>query len=248
MKLINKFKSPNFDKRRNTLLPKLIIVHYTAMLSEFEAIDFLLNPLNKVSSHFFISKKGLIYNLVNVKNRAWHAGIAYWRNKQDINSSSIGIELDNSGPLLNNENFTIGQKNSLVELLIYLKKKYKIKNQSILGHSDISPYRKIDPGSKFPWLLLSKKNIGFYPKIIKKKESEKLKAYFVKLSIRHRRSMTLHMLEIIGYDTRPCLNNNNKFKLLVKSYQMHYNKNNITGKVDNKTFKIIKGHFNQILT
>ena len=93
MKLITKFKSKNFDSRRSNKIIH-IIIHYTALDSLNEAIEFLCEPSNKVSCHYLISSKGEIYNLVNDKKRAWHAGISYWRGNSDINSTSIGIELD----------------------------------------------------------------------------------------------------------------------------------------------------------
>ena len=103
MKFINKYKSPNFDKRKKGSKIKYIIIHYTAMRTDIEALNFLCNKKNKVSSHFLINKSGKIYKLVNLQNRAWHAGESYWKGERDINSNSIGIEIDNSGKILDFE-------------------------------------------------------------------------------------------------------------------------------------------------
>ena len=153
MKYINKYKSSNYDSRNNFDI-KFIIIHYTALSSYRYAISYLCKKSNKVSSHFLISQTGGIYLLVNEKHRAWHAGIAKWSKIKNINSCSIGIELDYS-PNNKNNNFSKKMVSSLIKLIDYLKLKYKIKNTHILGHSDVSPYRKIDPGPKFPWYKLS---------------------------------------------------------------------------------------------
>lgn len=168
MKFINKYKSLNYDKRCKRLSIKYIIIHYTAMRTDVEAINYLCDKNNQVSSHFLINRIGKIFNLVNVNYRAWHAGKSYWKKERDINSNSIGIEIDNSGYNLDFENYNSLQFKAIVKLLIFLKKKYKIKSHNILAHSDISPYRKIDPGEKFPWNELSSKKIVTMPKLLGK--------------------------------------------------------------------------------
>ena len=147
MKLIHKFKSPNFNTRKSKEI-NFIIIHYTALKSISESIEYLCNKKNKVSSHYLISKRGEIYNLVDEDKRAWHAGKSYWKGNTDINSSSIGIELDYF-PDKKNTKYTRNLLNSLIKLLKKIIKKYNISKDHILGHSDISPYRKIDPGLNF---------------------------------------------------------------------------------------------------
>jgi len=159
MKLIHKFKSPNFNQRKSNKI-NLIVIHYTALKSISESIKYLSSKKNKVSSHYVISRNGEIYNLVSEKNRAWHAGESYWQGNFDINSFSIGIELDYS-PLEKNDIFGSSLTYSLIKLLKKLIKKHKITPENILGHSDVAPYRKIDPGQKFPWNLLEHYNISF---------------------------------------------------------------------------------------
>ena len=111
MKFINKHKSLNYDKRCKRLSIKYIIIHYTAMRTDVEAINYLCNKNNQVSSHFLINRIGKIFNLVNVNYRAWHAGKSYWKKERDINSNSIGIEIDNSGYNLDFENYNSILKN-----------------------------------------------------------------------------------------------------------------------------------------
>ena len=248
MEFINKYKSLNFNERCKQLSIKYVIIHYTAMRTDVEAINYMCDKKNQVSSHFLINRIGKIFNLVNVKYRAWHAGKSYWKKERDINSHSIGIEIDNSGYHLDFENYNSLQFKAIVKLLIFLTKKYKIKSQNILAHSDISPYRKIDPGEKFPWNQLFSKKIVIMPKLPGKKLSEKINQHLNNLSLRSVEKKTLHMLETIGYDVKPAKGNRKKFKTLIKAYQMHFRQSLVNEYLDNNTYEIIKGHFNQLLT
>ena len=248
MKLIYKYRSPNFNKRIKNVAPKLIIIHYTAMFSSMEALKYLSDPKNKVSSHFLISKNGDLFNLVDVKFRAWHAGVSYWKKIRDINSNSIGIEIDNSGHLFKFENYRKEQILSLIELLKYLMKKFKIDPINIIGHSDIAPYRKIDPGEKFPWEILNKNKLVFLPTKLVKSKSQSLEKYFLRKLLKGNKKKAIHMLKIIGYEVNCSLKSRYKFFLLIKAYQMHFVRTKVDGKLDAKTYEIIKGHFNELLT
>ena len=242
MKIIDTYKSPNFDNRNKHLI-KYIILHYTAMTDCFEAIEYLCEKSNKVSSHFLISKTGKIYHLVDIKNRAWHAGKSYWEGIKDLNSSSIGIEIDNSGHFNKFEKYTNLQIKSLSNLLKKLKKKLNIPSHNILGHSDISPFRKNDPGEKFPWQYLSKKGIVYFPKVNKK--TLKLREFNSTIK---KNKITLHMLKKIGYDTRNVRKSAKLFRSLIVAYQRHFLPSNVNGKIDLKTFNFICNHYKDILT
>ncbi len=180
MKFIEKYKSPSFDTRKKDSSLNYIIIHYSAIKNNKEALSHLSEKKNKVSSHFFINKSGEIFYLVDLINRAWHAGRSYWKGIVDINSESIGIEMDNSGHHYDFENYTPKQTNSLILLLKYISKKYNINKQNILGHSDISPYRKIDPGEKFPWKKLKKNNLSFFPIKLSQNKKNKIERYLKK--------------------------------------------------------------------
>ena len=245
MKLIHKFKSPSFNKRKAKHI-KYIVVHYTALKDINESINYLCNPLNKVSAHFLISKVGEIYNLVDLNQRAWHAGYSYWNGDIDINSLSIGIELDYF-PSQKNK-FSNKMINSLNDLLLKLMKKYKISYGNILGHSDIAPYRKVDPGKKFPWhKLIHKNNLTTNTK--KNKFLNKtLIIKWLKKNITTKKRSVIFMLAYIGYNVQPSIDSNKDLKILISAYQMRYNQINITGKVDERTFNLIIKHFiNKIL-
>jgi len=147
MKYITKYKSPNYNSRNNSKV-QLIIIHYTALKNTLEAISYLCKKEKKVSSHYLISQNGTVYNLVEDKYRAWHAGQAFWHEITDINSISIGIELDYN-PNGKNNKFSVKMIYSLKKLIFKLQKNYRINKNSILAHSDIAPFRKIDPGKNF---------------------------------------------------------------------------------------------------
>ena len=241
MKLIHKFKSPSYNNRKATHI-KYIIIHYTALKDIEESINFLCDPSNKVSSHFIISKVGDIYNLVDLKQRAWHAGKSYWDGNIDINSLSIGIELDYFP--VSKKKFSSKMINSLNKLLSSLIKKYKISSFNILGHSDIAPYRKIDPGSEFPWTkLILKKHL--LEKVQQKKLLKKslIIKWLNKKNIKTKKNKILFMMSYLGYNIKPSIYNNKKYKILISAYQMHYNQKSITGFVDDKTFSLIINHY-----
>ena len=153
--------SPNFNiKKRKPNQIKFIIFHYTGMKNESEAIERLTSIKSKVSSHYLIKNNGEIVAMVPDLYEAWHAGISYWKNFKSLNKSSIEIEISNPGHNSNYKKFSKKQIQSIKKLSKFLIKKYKIDKKNILGHSDIAPDRKKDPGEKFPWKYLSKFKIG----------------------------------------------------------------------------------------
>ena len=157
------FYSPNFNKKKRLISSiKLAIIHYTGMQSERESVKRLCNPLSKVSAHYLINQNGKIFKLVEERRIAWHAGKSRWKKYNNLNKNSIGIELVNKGHQYGYASFKKKQISTLVKLCKILKKKYKIKTKNFLGHSDVSPLRKIDPGEKFPWEFLSIKKIGIW--------------------------------------------------------------------------------------
>ena len=136
-----------------------IIIHYTGMKNELKAIRRLCDYRSNVSSHYFIKNNGEILNLVPDLYVAWHAGKSSWKRYKLLNKFSIGVEISNPGHEHGYKNFNSSQISSLIKLLKYLQKKYNVKSQNILGHSDIAPNRKKDPGEKFPWKKLAIKNL-----------------------------------------------------------------------------------------
>ena len=229
--------SPNFElKKRRKNQIQFLILHYTGMEKETKAIKRLTNSKYKVSSHYFIKANGEIIVLVPDLYIAWHAGESYWKNFKYLNKNSIGIEISNPGHEYNYKNFSDKQIKSVLKLIKYLIKKYKIKSSNILGHSDIAPTRKKDPGEKFPWRLLAQKKIGVWhsiPKITLKKNrlklvDSKLEQYFFKKLLK------------IGYvfNNSENLSKKNFFNLIVKAFQRRYRQQVINGKVDKECILI----------
>ena len=223
---ITKFYSPNFDKKKR--LNKnitAIIIHYTGMQSERESIKRLTSTRSKVSCHYLINRSGKILKMVRDENIAWHAGKSMWGNYKNLNKNSIGIELVNRGHQYGYQNYTKKQINKLVLLCKHLIKKYKIKRGLILGHSDIAPLRKIDPGEKFPWKHLSFKGIGIYPKKVLNKQSNYPQPQIKRF---------LKNLHKIGYRYL----NSNFNKKIIKNFQRRYRPRKVNGILDLETMKI----------
>jgi len=146
--------SPNFDER--TLPVSILVLHYTGMRDGAEAIEWLANPESKVSAHYVVSEDGQIVRMVDESKRAWHAGRSWWRGVTDINSASIGIEIVNPGHEFGYRPFPEEQIDALVPLVNDIVGRYGITRGNIVGHSDIAPARKRDPGELFPWARLAR--------------------------------------------------------------------------------------------
>jgi len=140
--------SPNWDER--ALPVTMVVLHYTEMDRE-AALDRLTDPEAKVSAHYFISEEGEVVRLVGEDKRAWHAGASYWRGHKDVNSASVGIELDHPGHALGYRPFADAQIEALVPLLGDVVRRHDIPRANVVGHSDVAPARKTDPGELFPW-------------------------------------------------------------------------------------------------
>jgi len=150
--------SPNHDER--ALPISMIVLHYTGMPDCQGALDRLTSAQAKVSSHYCIDEDGSIYRLVDEERRAWHAGKSYWRGIRDINSASIGIEIVNPGHEFGYRPFTDEQMAALIPLVADLKDRYGIGRGNVVGHSDIAPSRKEDPGELFPWDAFAKRRLA----------------------------------------------------------------------------------------
>ena len=232
LKKLRKIYSLNFDvnKRKKSDI-KFIILHYTGMKNEKQAISRLISNNSKVSCHYFIKYSGEILTLVPDLYISWHAGKSQWETKKFLNLNSIGIEISNPGHENNYKDFNIKQINSLILLVSFLKKKYKIKKSNILGHSDIAPDRKKDPGEKFPWKLLSKKKICLW---------HRLSHYYCK-RLRKRKLTDLHSFDKLlfkfGYKIPKNLADKTK---VYKSFQRRFRPELISNFVDEECKAILK--------
>ena len=222
------FYSPNFNRKKrlkNSI--KTIVIHYTGMQSERESVSRLCNPKSKVSSHFMINQNGRAYRLVQDNQIAWHAGKSCWGKYKNLNKNSIGIELVNKGHRFGYTNFKKKQLLSLIKICKSLIKKYKIKKRNVVGHSDIAPLRKIDPGEKFPWKRLANNGIGIWhnckPNFLRKYRN-------VKILEKKNKIKFIKNINKIGY----CFSVKKKsfFIKTVRSFQRHYRKELINGLLD----------------
>lgn len=208
-----KWLSPNYNERVQLSStrpePSMIILHYTGMETAVQALQRLCDEACEVSVHYVIEKNGKFHQLVDDDKRAWHAGLSYWEGLTDINSASIGIEIVNKGHEFGYEDFPQSQIKSLIGVLEKLTKTYAIPASHILGHSDIAPGRKIDPGEKFPWEMLSHSGFGFWPK---PQEMDYQAAEDLILN----ETAVLELLVSYGY------NPETEFEILVQEFHRHF--------------------------
>jgi N-acetylmuramoyl-L-alanine amidase len=184
----------NFNLRK----PNFVIIHHTAQNSCEQTLKTFTTTTTEVSAHYVICRDGTIHHMLNDYLRAWHGGASRWGNLTDINSSSIGIELDNNG----NEPFSDVQIKSLLDLLSNLKKAYNIPTANFIGHADIAPSRKVDPSRYFPWKQLAENNFGIW---YSDTAMAKLTSDF----------KPMDALRIIGYDIKDSL-------AAVRAFRLHF--------------------------
>lgn len=196
----------NFNLRK----PNFIIIHHTAQDSLQQTLKTFTKIESQVSSHYLISDDGKVVQMLNDYLRAWHAGAGTWGRNTDINSASIGIELDNNG----SEVFSELQINSLLALLTKLKKDYNIPTQNIIGHADIAPTRKKDPSQLFPWKILADKGFGLWA-------DEFLETAPIDFNVEQG-------LRIIGYDTK-------NLPAAITAFKLHYIQTEVNAILDEKT-------------
>ncbi len=228
--------SPNFGPRRDGLRPEIIILHYTGMTTGPAAEDWLCNPASEVSSHYLVHEDGRVVQMVRERDRAWHAGKSCWHGVTDINSQSIGIEIVNPGHQLGYRPFPRRQIRSVIALCRGIAGRHAIRPEMILGHSDVAPGRKVDPGEKFPWGELARSDVG----------------HFV-APARHRRGSTLRpgdhgervqrlqeMLASYGYGIEASGHYDEATATVVAAFQRHFRPKAVDGVADRATRETLK--------
>ena len=229
--------SPSFNpKKRNAKQIKFIVFHYTGMRKESEAIIRLTNIQPEVSCHYLIKNNGEILTIVPNLYIAWHAGRSSWSGYKSLNKNSIGIEITNPGHEFNYKKFSKKQITSLLKLSRFLIKKYKINSKNILGHSDIAPSRKKDPGEKFPWKYLSQNAMGLWHGI-KKKDLIKIRT--IKIT-KLEKEFFFNNLFKIGYSkkTPKGISKKKYLKDIVKAFQRRYRQDLTNGAIDRECLLI----------
>lgn len=193
--------SPNFNDRADGKEATILVMHYTDLPSGADAVAWMCDPEKKVSSHYMVDTDGSIHQLVDENKRAWHAGVSYWQGETDLNSCSIGIEIQNTGHSLGYMPFPDIQIDAVRALSREIITRHHILPRDVLAHSDIAPMRKIDPGHLFPWHALAQDGVGFWPL-----ESAPEAAM----------DDVLHILGDFGYDTSI------PFEKLIEAFQRHF--------------------------
>ncbi len=233
--------SPNYGERALGSEIKIVILHYTGMSEAQKARDWLCNEESEVSSHYLIDEAGGIVQMVDESARAWHAGVSSWHDDQDINSSSIGIEIQNVGHSMGYPEFPKVQMVAVAALCQDLAKRYSIVGRNFLAHSDVAPGRKIDPGEKFDWAFLYAQGVGHWatPEPIKG-------GTFLQLGDSGDAVMALQaMLKLYGYGIEVSGAFDARTKIVVEAFQRHFRTALVDGVADQSTVatlhKLLRG-------
>jgi N-acetylmuramoyl-L-alanine amidase len=221
--------SPNHGARPSPGRIDLLIVHYTGMTSAAAALDRLCDPTTEVSAHYLIAEDGAVWQLVDEARRAWHAGRAFWAGASNINDRSIGIELANPGHEYGYRAFPETQLLALEMLCHRILARHPIPPERVLGHSDIAPQRKEDPGELFPWARLAQAGIGLWPDF-----TMAATAVGAETVITAQRRLAR-----IGYDARPSGRLDSATKAVITAFQRHWRPANCDGALDAETARRI---------
>ena len=230
---IKYLKSPNYHPCKKVRSIRLVVIHYTGMRSLQSAVERLMSKKHQVSSHYLISRNGKVLQLVKDNNIAWHAGVSNWFNFKNLNKNSIGIELENKGHQYGYQDFPSKQIAQLIKILKILKKKFKIQNTNIIGHSDIAPSRKTDPGEKFPWKKLYKNDLAIWHSL----DEKFINKFRLKKLINVNKKNMLKMIKNLGY-TR-VFKAGNLDKDFIKAFQRRHRQQLVNGIFDQECYLIL---------
>jgi N-acetylmuramoyl-L-alanine amidase len=217
---LKKRTSSNFDHRPVDVSIDMLVFHYTGMQTALSALDRMCDLEAEVSAHYMVDEDGSIWSLVEEVDRAWHAGVAYWRGNTNINARSIGIEIVNPGHQFGYCEFPEAQMQSVTELALDVLSRHPIPPQNVVGHSDIAPTRKTDPGEFFNWARLAELGIGLWPS----------QADHLEQDLNALASALTH----IGYNV-------SNLSMALKAFQRHYRPKRVTGRIDSETARLIIG-------
>ena len=221
--------SPNHDERPAGRDVDMLVLHYTGMASAGEALARLCDPAAKVSSHYLIDEDGGVTRLVDEERRAWHAGTAYWRGARDINDRSIGIELVNPGHEFGYRPFPPAQMKALIQLIRDILARHPIPPRNVVGHADIAPTRKQDPGELFDWGMLGRAGIGLWPRFDRPQEEE----------LEHDLPLdeVQALLGTIGYEVPVSGRYDHMTRAAIAAFQRHYRPSRCDGNLDRETVR-----------
>lgn len=215
----------------------MLVIHYTDMKSAAEAQTRLCDPVAKVSAHYLIAKTGEVIRLVPEDHVAYHAGISFWRGRSSLNQYSIGIELDNLGHSHGPEAFSGAQIESLLGLIDIIRQRHIIPDYNIVGHSDIAPDRKKDPGELFPWSRLAAEGHGIWSPLLEKLPIQDEMTFFPS---ERDYLMASQALSKIGYKIDSTNHLTEELENVILAFQRHFSPFNVTGELDAETWKALE--------
>jgi N-acetylmuramoyl-L-alanine amidase len=220
--------SPNFDAR--TAPPEILVLHYTGMKTGPEALDRLRDPEARVSSHYMVEEDGRIFRLVPEERRAWHAGVSYWKGQRNINGVSIGVEIVNPGHEFGYRPFPDAQIEAVTALCADIRSRWTIEDGMIVGHSDVAPARKDDPGELFPWKRLAEHGHGLWidappaPGEPMRRGEESAAVFALQAGFTR-----------LGYDLPPSGKFDEATEQVVTAFQRHWRQDQVDGVADGAT-------------
>jgi N-acetylmuramoyl-L-alanine amidase len=229
--------SPNHSERAGSGTPDMIVLHYTGMRDDQDAISHLCNPASEVSAHYVVLPDGYIVQLVAEARRAWHAGSSSWAGESDINSRSIGIEIANPGHDYGYPAFPKRQVAAVTALCRSILTRHRIAADRVLAHSDVAPSRKRDPGEKFPWKLLADSGIGLW---VKPAPSDPAKPIFTLGDSDPAIQQTQTLLASYGYEITATGALDRSTHEVVAAFQRHFRPQRVDGFVDASTISTLK--------
>jgi N-acetylmuramoyl-L-alanine amidase len=220
--------SPNVEPRLGGQIPELIVLHYTGMANGQAAVDWLCNPVSKVSCHYLIDVDGSIIQMVDEDLRAWHAGVSFWNGMIDVNSRSIGIEIQNLGHGGGCPAYPMAQMQRVAALCLDISIRHNLSSHNIVAHSDIAPGRKIDPGEAFNWAYLFEKGLG--------------QLVCANLQSSAELSVEAWQSEFIafGYGLKPTGVFDDQTRRVTEAFQRRYRPSLVNGTCDAETFDVLK--------
>lgn len=223
--MIRSRPSPNFDPRPVDQPVDMLVLHYTGMETEEAALARLCDPDARVSAHYLVGEGGGVWRLVEEAERAWHAGLSFWRGATDINARSIGIEIVNPGHEFGYRPFPEPQMAAVIDLARAILARHPIPPRNVVGHADVAPRRKLDPGELFDWRRLAESGIGLWPE-----DSEA--CVLDPEEIRR-------MLAVVGYETEDLF-------ATLKAFQRHFRPARVNGRIDFETARRLRGLIERI--
>ena len=228
--------SPNHGERRDGRAPDMIVLHYTGMPDAASALSWLCDPGSEVSAHYFVDEDGRITQLVPEARRAWHAGKAAWGGEADVNSASIGIEIVNPGHEFGYRAFPDEQIEAVIGLCLDIILRHGIAPHRVLGHSDVAPMRKADPGELFPWVVLADAGVGHYVPPQPLGDPAGLALGAEGPAVRALQAL----LSVYGYDVAASGAFDEATEAVVRAFQRHFRPARIDGVADASTVRTLK--------